>query len=119
MKASLNFFLNFRLHQYDRIVNLSVMAIPAEGIEKTLDFAKRFPNVRSLYIHIINRRMINEHLLGYLNTIINMFNALIHFKLQLEKNIDDSINLQTMMNGRMKTYLIDTIFDGVLIHFWF
>lgn len=63
--------------------------------------------------------MTDECLLINLNEIIRKFHSLIYLKLQLEKMVNSSVHWNEEFNGRVKMYLTDNIFDGVLIHLWF
>jgi len=95
------------------------MDIPEHNINEVLVLLNQFPNLRFLHIHIKNRRLTNECLLTNLNEIIQKFHSLIYLKLQLDKDIDSSINWNNGFNGRVKMHFIDGIFEGVLIHLWF
>ena len=82
-------------------------------------FLNQFPNLRFLRIHIQNRRVPNEILLTNLNQLIERLQSLIHLKIQLEKDIESSINSNDQINLRTKARFTDDIFDGVLMHLWF
>jgi hypothetical protein len=116
IRISLSKFLLYRnVCQYNRIIELSLNGISEININQVLIFLKQFPNLCYLHLHIQNRRFTNEILLLNLNEIIQTFPSLISLKLQLDKDIE----LLTNLNTRLKMYLTDTTFDGVLVHLWF
>jgi hypothetical protein len=102
-----------------RIIDLSIIDIPADGIQDILFFLNHFPNLHYLHIHICNRRMTDEYLLINLNEIIRKCQSIICVKLQLEKDLDLSVNWNLEFNGRVKMFLTDIIFDGILVRLWF
>jgi hypothetical protein len=63
--------------------------------------------------------MTNEDLITKLTEIVNKFHLLIYLKLQLDKDVNSTINWNLQLNGRVKMYLTDMIFTGILIHLWF
>jgi hypothetical protein len=105
------------MHQYNRIIELSLIDIPPDDINQVLIFLNQFPNLNFLHIHIRNQRISDEYILIYLNEIINKFHSLIYLKLQLDKDIDLSGNNE--LNIRIKMYFTNIIFEGVIIHIWF
>ncbi|CAF1131862.1 unnamed protein product [Rotaria sordida] len=107
------------VYQYNRISELSLIDIPANDINQIPLFLNRFPNLRFLHIHIYNQRMTDEYLLINLNEIIQKFHSIIYLKLQLEKDVNSSVNWKEQWNGRVKMYFTDIIFVGVLVHLWF
>jgi hypothetical protein len=107
------------MKQYDRITELSITSIPADDFNETLRFLKQFPRLRYLHIHLANRQINDQCLLENIRTMIVLFDLLVYFKLQLDKRADSSVNWSMAMNERVKMYLIDKIFDGILMHFWF
>ena len=110
---------SFRNILLPRIIDLSIADIPAYNVNEISVFLNQFPNLHFLHIHIANGRMIDEDLLININEITQKFHSLIYLKLQLVKDFNSSINWNQELNGRVKTVLIDTIFDGILIHLWF
>ncbi|CAF0731460.1 unnamed protein product [Rotaria sp. Silwood1] len=107
------------IYQYNRISELSLIDIPANDINQVPLVLNRFPNLRFLHIHIYNQRMTDEYLLTNLNEIIQKFHSIIYLKLQLEKDVNSSVNWKEQWNGRVKMYFTDIIFVGVLVHLWF
>jgi len=107
----------FSTYQCNRIIELSLIDIPPDDINQILIFLNQFPNLHFLHIHIRNQRVSDEYILTYLNEIINKFHSLICLKLQLDKDIDLSINNQ--LNIRIKMHFTNIIFEGIIIHLWF
>ncbi|CAF4245168.1 unnamed protein product, partial [Rotaria sp. Silwood2] len=107
------------IYQYNRISELSLFDIAAADINQVPLFLSRFPNLRFLHIHIYNQRMTDEYLLINLNEIIQKFHSIIYLKLQLEKDVNVSVNWKEQWNGRVKMCFTDFIFVGVLVHLWF
>ena len=68
---------------------------------------------------IYNRRVTDEYLLQNLNEHIHNFSSLIYLKLQLEHDINSSIQWNDQCNGLVRMHLKDIVFAGVLVHLWF
>ncbi|CAF3108337.1 unnamed protein product [Rotaria socialis] len=105
--------------QYNRIRELSLIDVPANDMNPFLLFLNQFPNLHILHIHIYNQRMPDECLLSILNKITRTFPSIIYLKLQLERDIDLSIDWKQQCNGLVKMYLKSIIFVGILVHLWF
>lgn len=88
-------------------------------MNQALLFLDQFPNLNVLHIHIYNKHLTNEDLTIYLNKLIDKFPLMTYLKLKLEDGSDLFTDWENRTNGRVKMYLTDSIFDGILVHLWF
>ncbi|CAF1048529.1 unnamed protein product [Adineta steineri] len=107
------------IHRYNRIIELSLIDIPSNCMDKVQLFLNQFPNLYYLYMHISNQRMDDEYFLRNLKEITEKFPSLIYLKLKLEKDINSIDLWNEVFNNRMKMYLKENVFGGVLKHLWF
>lgn len=107
------------LHIYERIVDLSLSSVSVFDIPQMILFLERFPNLRYLHVHFTNRRLKDGDIFDSLRKIISKCEFLISLKLQIDRKLDKNTGWLTSASEKIKMLFQDSVFDGVLIQFWF
>lgn len=99
--------------------DLSLFNIHPERIKQVSLFLNQFPNISFLHLRLCNRRFNDDSLLNQLKDLLRKHSSLISVKLEFDRDFSVPINWTTEFCDRVKMFLSNKTFDGVLYHLWF
>ncbi|CAF1049191.1 unnamed protein product [Adineta ricciae] len=105
--------------QYNQMKDLSLFNIHPERIKQVSLFLNQFPNISFLHLRLCNRRFNDDSLLNQLKDILRQHSSLISVKLEFDRDFSVPINWTTEFHDRVRMFLSNKTFDGVLYHLWF